>query len=156
MWSKYKDKSFILNLEIKFFNYLVCGLFFTAAAKQLSLTNRSKKLIESFSDALEAGIQSVESYARARSGDKTLLDALIPAFDYLKLKRTQECFTSLDWENLALVTEQAAQETQNLTAKVGRAAYKKSIENTAVDPGAYAVALIFRAISDPFIKVSRQ
>ncbi len=133
---------------------LVCGLFFAAAAKQLSLSNRNRKPIENLCDAFESGIQSVESYARVQPGDKSLLDALIPAVDYIKSKRQQKIFTSEDWKELAIITERAAQETKNLTAKVGRAAYIKAADPNTVDPGACAIAIIFQAISDAFAKAS--
>ncbi len=140
------------RFSISNFLLLVCGLFFAAAAKQLSLSNRKGKPIESFSDAFESGIQSVESYARVQPGDKSLLDALIPAVDFIKSKLRQENFTAQDWKELAMVTEEAAQETKNFTAKVGRAAYTKAIDNYVADPGAYAVAIIFQAVSDTFVK----
>ncbi|CAF2375145.1 unnamed protein product [Rotaria sp. Silwood2] len=132
----------------------ICGLFFAAAAKQLSLSNHSGKVIDSLCDAFEAGIQSVESYARVQPGDKSLLDALIPAIDYVKSKRTQQTFNSQDWKELAIVTERAAQGTKNLIAKVGRAAYTQCVENTVADPGAKAVAIIIQAICDTFGKAA--
>ncbi len=129
-------------------------MFFAAAAKQLSLSYREGKAIESLSDAFEAGIQSVESYARVQPGDKSLLDALIPAVDYIKTKRQQQKFTSLDWKELATVADRAAQETRTMTAKVGRAAYIKGFDTNIADPGACAVAAICQAISDVFAKAS--
>lgn len=108
--------------------------------------------MEILSNGFEAGIQSVESYARVSPGDKTLLDALIPAVDFIKSKHSQQEFTSQDWKELANVCEQAAQETKNLVAKVGRASYAKSIDTQVVDPGAYAVSVILQAISDIFAK----
>ncbi len=131
---------------------LVCGLFFAAAARQLSLSSRPGKPIESLSDAFESGIQSVESYARVQPGDKSLLDALIPAVDYMKSKHQQQNFTAQDWRELAIVTERAAQETKTLTAKVGRASYTKSVDSNTADPGACTVAIIFQAVSDVFAK----
>jgi dihydroxyacetone kinase len=147
------NKNFILHL-IRYFYCLVCGLFFAAVAKQLSLSTQAGTPIESLCDAFEAGIQSVESYARVQPGDKSLLDALIPAVDYIKTKRTQQVFTSQDWKELATVTERAAQETKSLVAKVGRASYTKSVDTQVADPGAYAIYIILQAISDVFAKAA--
>lgn len=127
-------------------------MFFAAAAKYLSVSNRPGKSIESLADAFEAGIQSVESYARVQPGDKSLLDALIPTVDYVKSKSAQQTFRAQDWKELALVADRAAQDTKNLVPKVGRAAYTKSIDISVADPGACAVAMIVQAISDAFIK----
>jgi hypothetical protein len=130
----------------------ICGLFFAASAKHLSLSNRSGTTLESLGDALESGIQSLESYARVQPGDKSLLDALLPVVDYIKVKRAQNVFSSNDWKEVALIAERAATETKNLVAKVGRAAYTKSVDAHAADPGACAVAIIIQAISDAFAK----
>ncbi|CAF2982361.1 unnamed protein product [Rotaria socialis] len=127
----------------------ICGLFFAATAKSLSST-QSNTLIENLSNAFEAGIQSVESYARVQPGDKSLLDALIPTIDFIKSRCAQHEFTSQDWQELVSVAEQAVQETKNLVAKVGRASYTKSVETPVVDPGAYAVSIILQAISEVF------
>lgn len=110
--------------------------------------------MESFSYAFDAGIQSVESYARVHPGDKSLLDPLIPAVDFIKSKRLQQSFTSHDWKELAAIVERAAQDTKTLVAKVGRASYAKSIDTPVLDPGAYAVYIIFQAVSDVFAKAS--
>ena len=134
------------------FCVLVCGLFFAAVAKSLSSSPQTGSAIEILSNGFEAGIQSVESYARVQPGDKSLLDALIPAVDYIKSKHSQEEFTSQDWRELAAVCEQAAEDTKNLVAKVGRASYNKSIDTQVVDPGAHAVSVILQAISDVFAK----
>jgi dihydroxyacetone kinase len=132
----------------------VCGLFFAAVAKTLSLSTQQGTAIESLSNAFEAGIQSVESYARVQPGDKSLLDALIPAVDFIKSKNTQQEFLSQDWKELSTVAERAAQETKNLVAKVGRASYTKTVDTQVVDPGAYAVSIILQAISDVFAKAT--
>jgi dihydroxyacetone kinase len=143
-----------LKFQKCLFRCLVCGLFFAAVAKYLSSTTGPGTTIESLSDAFEAGIQSVESYARVQPGDKSLIDALIPVVDYVKSKRTNPAFTSQDWKELTIVAERAAQETKSLVPKVGRAAYTKSVDTHVVDPGAYAVSVILHAVSDVFAKAT--
>ena len=133
---------------------LVCGLFFAAVTKQLSSSNRKGSAVERLCDAFEAGIQSVESYARVQPGDKSLLDALIPAVDFIKSKTRQGMFTAPDWKELAIIADQAAQDTRSLIPKVGRAAYTQVLDVNTPDPGACAVAIILQAISEPFIKAS--
>lgn len=96
----------------------------------------------------------MESYARVQPGDKSLLDGLIPAVDFIKTKSQQDTFTARDWKDLANITERAAQETRTLAAKVGRASYVKAMDNNTPDPGASAVAVIFQAISDVFAKAT--
>ncbi len=148
------DWKFTNKIILSIFIFLVCGLFFAAASKNLSLSTKPSTTIESLSNAIEAGIQSVESYARVQPGDKSLLDALIPAVDFVKSKREQQGFTSHDWKELAIVVERAAQETKSLIAKVGRASYTKSNDTHVADPGACAVSIILHAISDVFAKAA--
>ncbi|CAF1345839.1 unnamed protein product, partial [Didymodactylos carnosus] len=131
----------------------ICGLFFAAASKYISAAGHQGKTIEIIADAFESGIQSVESYARVQPGDKSLLDALMPAIDFIKSKSTQDVFTAQDWKDLALTAEKAADDTKTLIAKVGRAAYAKGgVDVNVADPGAAAVALIIQAVSDTYVK----
>ena len=81
-----------------------------------------------------------------------MLDALIPAVDFLKSKNSQTNLSAQDWKDLVVVTERAAEETKNLVPKVGRASYSKSSDTQVVDPGAYAVFIILQAISEVFAK----
>jgi hypothetical protein len=64
----------------------------------------------------------------------------------------QEMLTAQDWKELAIVADRAAQDTKNLTAKVGRASYTKAVDVQGIDPGAYAVSVIVQAVSDVLVK----
>ena len=121
-----------------------------STATRLSSASTSSHIIENFGHALEAGVQTVESYARVRPGDKSLLDAIFPAVDFIKSKAAQSSFSGQDWKELAAIVDHAAEQTKSLTAKVGRAAYTKSVNAEFVDPGAHAVSVIFQALSDAF------
>lgn len=132
----------------------ICGLFFTAIAKNLCLSTRQGTSVEILSYAFDAGIQSVESYARVQPGDKSLLDVLIPVVNFIRSKRSQQNFSSQDWKDLSTIAETAAQDTKTLVPKVGRASNAKSVDIRVPDPGAYAVQIIIQAISDVFAKAS--
>lgn len=74
--------------------------------------------------------------------------------DFIKSKTRQHTLTKHDWKELATIADRAAQDTKNLTPKVGRAAYVQAVDTNVPDPGACAVAIIFQAISETFTKTS--
>lgn len=93
-------------------------------------------------EGLQQGIAKMQFYGGAKEGERTMLDALIPAIHALA-----------ETGDLALVA-QAAEDGAVGTAEVsstasGRSAYLKAETlKGVVDPGARAVALVIRAIAD--------
>jgi dihydroxyacetone kinase-like protein len=88
--------------------------------------------------ALHMGVNAVASLGGAAPGDKTMLDALLPAADGLE--------TSFAAAREA--AEQGAVATTTLQARKGRASYlgKRSIGHQ--DPGATSSALLIAALSE--------
>uniref|UniRef100_A0A671VD27 Triokinase/FMN cyclase n=1 Tax=Sparus aurata TaxID=8175 RepID=A0A671VD27_SPAAU len=76
-------------------------------------------------------------YGGAEPGDRTMVRE---AFDYIPLNLFVVFFASLQKAALG------AESTRNLTAKAGRASYIAAERVTLPDPGAVAVAAIFRAV----------
>lgn len=96
---------------------------------------------ESWPAALARGVERMQHYGGAARGDRTLLDALIPAIDALA-----------DGGDLAQTAEQAragADETRSMThAKAGRsAAVRESALRDLTDPGAEAVARVWERLA---------
>jgi dihydroxyacetone kinase len=113
---------------------VLLSILFTAAAGSL---DRRGKLDE----ALAAGVERMRAYGGARPGDRTMLDALIPAIESLQ---RGESLTQA-----AQAARDGAQATASLTrANAGRSAYvPESALKGVVDPGAEAVARVFEALS---------
>lgn len=95
--------------------------------------------------ALRAGAEAVAHYGGANRGDRTLLDALLPALDTLEQNKGLVA--------VATAAEAAARETGQLTrAGAGRSAYLRSESlGDTPDPGAMAVAHAFRAAAGPSV-----
>lgn len=112
---------------------VLASIFFAAAAS--ALTDGA-----SWPDALEEGVARVQGYGGAGPGDRTLLDALIPALVALKSD-------GLD------AASDAARAGAAATARMGRAATGRSSYLSAADlagvedPGAAGVALAFEALA---------
>jgi dihydroxyacetone kinase-like protein len=87
----------------------------------------------------------------ASLGEKTLLDALVPATDSLEASFADPG-TRLDHGVVALqaaadVAEKAAEDTKGMLAMRGRAAYTGERSIGSVDAGATAVGVILQAIA---------
>jgi dihydroxyacetone kinase len=91
-------------------------------------------------EGLAAGIAKMARLGGAKVGSRTMLDALVPAVDAL----------AGSVRDAAAAAEAGAQATQEMAvAAAGRSSYLRGdalIGNP--DPGAVAIAVIFRAIAD--------
>jgi dihydroxyacetone kinase len=99
-----------------------------------------------------SGLEAVQRHGRARVGDRTLIDALHPAIE--KLRNSIESVSNRT-ESLESVLEAASSEadhganaTTSMKASAGRASYVHESELKQPDPGARAVAIIFKAVLD--------
>ncbi|WP_025732881.1 dihydroxyacetone kinase subunit DhaK [Carnimonas nigrificans] len=112
---------------------ILLSMLFTAASA--SLNQR-----ESLPAALAKGIEKVTFYGGAREGDRTMLDALIPAVEALQQGQSLK--------EAAHAAQQGAENTAHLKANAGRAAYvPEEAQKGHMDPGARAIALIFDALA---------
>ncbi|XP_067435385.1 triokinase/FMN cyclase [Thunnus thynnus] len=120
------------------------SLFLTAAAGHVT-EGRSDAL--AWASAMHAGTQAMRRYGGADPGDRTMLDALCPAVDELMKLITAPL--SGQMAVLRTAVQKAAvgaESTRDLTARAGRASYIAAERVTLPDPGAVAVAAIFRAV----------
>jgi dihydroxyacetone kinase-like protein len=101
-----------------------------------------------FATALEAGIAGIQRLGKAEPGDKTMLDALLPARDALRgaVDRGTTLADALD----ATVTaaEQGMLATTPLVARKGRASYLGERSAGHQDPGATSSYLLLKAAAD--------
>jgi len=113
------------------------SLLFTAFAADIRLA-KEEISIATLSRALGCGIKAMMDVGRAEEGDRTMLDALIPA---------QKALITGDLTKVAQAAENGAEKTKTLTAKAGRASYckERNIDN-APDAGAVMVAKAFRSL----------
>lgn len=97
--------------------------------------------------AFEAGLAKLQAQTPAKPGDKTLLDALVPAVQAL---RGAEAEATLE-QTLAAAAEAAAEgaeATRGMQARFGRARNLGARTVGQVDPGATSVALLFAGMRD--------
>ncbi|MFJ1807731.1 MULTISPECIES: dihydroxyacetone kinase subunit DhaL [unclassified Streptomyces] len=91
-----------------------------------------------FAEALRAGVDAVMKLGGAAPGDKTMIDALVPAVDAL----------SHGFGAARAAAEQGAEATTPLQARKGRASYLGARSIGHQDPGATSAALLIAALTD--------
>jgi len=78
-------------------------------------------------------------------GDKTLLDALVPAVDELEAALGDGAGAAI--ERAAIRARESAEATRGMLAQRGRASYTGERSRDSVDAGAIGVAVMFEAVS---------
>jgi len=100
---------------------------------------------------LRAAITGIMARGGASLGEKTLLDALVPATDSLEAAIGDPAFAgdhgAAAIQRAADVAVKAAEETKGMLAMRGRAAYTGERSIGSVDAGATAIGVILQAIS---------
>ncbi|WP_233266292.1 dihydroxyacetone kinase subunit DhaK [Cobetia sp. L2A1] len=124
---------------------VLLSILFTAAATRWREEGSALPVKHRWHAALSYGVARMQHYGGAARGDRTLLDALLPALE--ALDTPSEC---VDWAAMAQAARQGADATAEMTTgRAGRSAYVPA-EHLAGhgDPGAEATARIFEALAD--------
>jgi dihydroxyacetone kinase phosphoprotein-dependent L subunit len=97
---------------------------------------------------LRAAVEGIKVRGKSDVGDKTLLDALVPAVDTIE-KQVGEGHGAAEALRAAAVTaRERAEATRPMLAKRGRAAYTGERSVGTLDAGAVAVAVMLEALAD--------
>lgn len=98
---------------------------------------------------LRAAAEGIQARGKAQLGDKTLLDALIPATDALEAAAADgEADSSALVARFACATREAAEATSTLRAMRGRASYSGERSIGSPDAGAVALAVIAERLAE--------
>jgi dihydroxyacetone kinase phosphoprotein-dependent L subunit len=97
--------------------------------------------------ALRASIEGIKQRGDSDVGDKTLLDALVPAVDTLEEQLTAGQPAAAAIHAASVTARDSAEATKAMLAQRGRAAYAGERSRDSVDAGAIAVAVMFEAVS---------
>jgi dihydroxyacetone kinase-like protein len=114
----------------------------TAGASELDLAG--------WSDALAAGLKGVETRGKAEPGDKTMVDALMPAVEALQRAQNDGAELSAALEQSAAAARKGMEDTVPLVARKGRASYLGERSAGHQDPGATSSYLLVQAAVDTF------
>jgi dihydroxyacetone kinase-like protein len=118
------------------------GTFFLQAAAGASgkMTLTQEELVSVFG----SGLQGLKSRGKAAVGEKTMVDAFVPALEALKPVGDDSLAVAVD--RAVLAAKEGAGSTVPLVAKKGRASYLGERSAGHLDPGAASTVLLFEAL----------
>jgi phosphoenolpyruvate---glycerone phosphotransferase subunit DhaL len=103
---------------------------------------------EDWSAALEGAVAGVQARGKAEPGDKTMLDALIPARNAYAAALADGADLPAALRRSADAAEEGMRATIPLVARKGRASYLGERSAGHQDPGATSSALLLRTVAD--------
>jgi phosphoenolpyruvate---glycerone phosphotransferase subunit DhaL len=95
--------------------------------------------------AFRAAIEGIKQRGNTDLGDKTLIDALVPAVDELEAALPDGAAQAI--ERAAAKARESAEATKGMIAQRGRASYTGERSRDSVDAGAVGVAVMFEAVA---------
>jgi phosphoenolpyruvate---glycerone phosphotransferase subunit DhaL len=125
----------------------VWGTAFLRAGMTLGAKPEAEITYEDVIAMFRSAIEGIKKRGQTDLGDKTLLDALVPAVDKLEasFKEGKDSTTAIG--EAAIVARECAEATRPMLAKRGRASYTGERSIGTLDAGAVAVAVMFERIS---------
>jgi dihydroxyacetone kinase-like protein len=100
--------------------------------------------LDGWTAAVEAGVNGVKARGKAEPGDKTMIDAWLPALD--ALRQGGDLGEAL--ERSAAAAEEGMKSTTPMEARKGRASYLGPRSVGHQDPGATSTYLLLRAAAE--------
>ena len=110
-----------------------------------TLAGAGELTLQDWARAMEAGVNGVRARGKAGPGDKTMLDALVPAVDALNEAVEQDASFADALKRSAAAAEQGAADTIPLVARKGRASYLGERSAGHQDPGATSSHLLLES-----------
>lgn len=99
---------------------------------------------------LRAGVEGVVARGKAEVGDKTMLDALVPALDALDAAVAEKADLATALAAAANAAERGRDATAPMVARKGRASYLGQRSAGHLDPGAASAAMLIAAAATAF------
>lgn len=124
----------------------IWGSAFRSMAKEAK--DKGELSVSDVADLLESAIKGIQKRGGAKLGDKTLLDALIPASEAIKENKELGMLEAL--KKGAEAGKEGAEKTKEIIAIKGRASYVGDRSLSHPDAGAVAIALIFQELIKRF------
>lgn len=109
---------------------------------------------QALASIFEGGLAEISKQTTAKAGDKTMMDALIPAVEALRKSADAGKYPLDMLTEAATAAELGANATKNFRARFGRAKYQGDRTLGHPDPGATSTAVIFKGMRDALEKVN--
>jgi len=129
---------------------ILWGIFISAIGNALG--NTEKVDAEKLYGALELATETLVNKSKAKLGDKTMLDTLLPFIDALDEQLGNGKNMADAWKYASEVAQKCADATAALSPKIGRARPLAERSVGTPDPGAISMALIIKVVGDVIAK----
>jgi dihydroxyacetone kinase-like protein len=106
--------------------------------------------VAGWADALEAGVKGVQARGKAEPGDKTMMDALLPALEALRSAQAEGADPAQAARRSAAAAEEGMKATIPMEARKGRASYLGPRSIGHQDPGATSAYLLLSSAAETF------
>lgn len=126
----------------------IWGSAFRGAAKYAN--GKTEIDLAEFAELMQSAVDGIQKTGGAKLGDKTLLDALIPATESLKASALSGDSIEVAMRKGADEAIAGAEKTKDIVATKGRASYLGERSLSYPDAGATAIGIIFTYITDKF------
>jgi dihydroxyacetone kinase-like protein len=126
------------------------GLFFTGMGEAAKEINSEELDVDEIITVFEAGLTNLQTMTKAKVGDKTIMDAQIPAIEAMSRFKGRGTTVSLGeiFHAAADAAKTGSESTKDLAAKLGRARNLGERSRGHLDAGAVSNALIYAAYAD--------
>lgn len=114
----------------------------------MKLAKKNEITFDEFLDAFQIGIQGVGERGRSTTGEKTMLDALVPAMEAMKTAWEADHDAKAALQAGAKAAEVGAEHTKELIATKGRASYVGERGIGHQDPGATSAMFMIRTAAE--------
>lgn len=124
----------------------ILGIFFVALTTALQKNLGSSSGLQLWGTAVSQGLNNLQRYTPAKSGDRTVMDVLIPFAAALGQVNT--------FDEAVQKAVEAAEATRKMTPKLGRATYVGIEEGKKLppDPGAWGIMVAIRGLAESMKK----
>ena len=108
---------------------------------------------EELAACLRAGLRAIEKQTKAKPGDKTMMDALVPAVEAFQAAADSGKSVAEATKEAAEAARRGAEATTEMIARYGRAKFLGEKTLGSQDAGATSTALLFRGFSIGLVQV---
>ncbi|HET9871433.1 MAG TPA: dihydroxyacetone kinase family protein [Propionibacteriaceae bacterium] len=123
------------------------GAALTAVGQRLG-DNAGAITARDVADAVEAGLSALQGLGKAKVGDKTMIDALVPFVEELRCRVSAGDRLRVAWTAAAEVSQRAADDTAQLRPQIGRARPLAERSIGTPDAGAISLAMCLSTVAD--------
>lgn len=141
----FQKMGMILLVKVGGASGAIYGTAFMSVATSLKgKTNFNDNVIV---ETLKAMIDGIQKRGKAIQGEKTMLDTIIPTYNFLSEKLNKEEFSKIKMEIIE-VAKKGMESTKDIIATKGRASYLGERSIGHIDPGAVSSYLMIKIICE--------